>query len=132
MKIEICFTNQKMKMEVFKWVDLKKGPDTDRICIYWLRKIDSGFCFQNQENRTLNEIFFLKMKKEKKKLRHHRDSNPRRLDCQESTLQVRPLTPCYREATFKYQYNFISPLSLGARSRYLGQWRSLRISIISN
>ena len=24
MKIEICFTNQKMKMEVFEWVDLKK------------------------------------------------------------------------------------------------------------
>ena len=24
MKIEICFTNQKMKMEVFEWIDLKK------------------------------------------------------------------------------------------------------------
>ena len=45
----------------------KKGPDPDRVYIYWLRKIDSGFCFQNQENRTLNEIIFLKMKKEKKK-----------------------------------------------------------------
>ena len=44
----------------------KKGPDPDRVYIYWLRKIDSGFCFQNQENRTLNEIIFLKMKKEKK------------------------------------------------------------------
>jgi len=73
----------------------KKGPDQDRVYIYWLRKIDSGFCFQNQENRTLNEIIFPK-KKKKKKLRHYRDSNPRRLDCpdcQESTLHVRPLTP---------------------------------------
>ena len=41
----------------------KKGPDQDRVYIYWLRKIDSGFCFQNQENRTLNEIIFLKKKK---------------------------------------------------------------------
>ena len=67
MKIEICFTNQNMKMEVFEWVDLKKGPDLDRVYIYWLRKIDSEFCFQNQENKTWNEIFFLKMKKGKKK-----------------------------------------------------------------
>ena len=46
----------------------KKGPDPDRVYIYLLRKIDSGFCFQNQENKTWNEIFFLKMKKGKKKL----------------------------------------------------------------
>ena len=43
----------------------KKGPDP--VYIYWLRKIDSGFCFQNQENRTWNKIFFLNMKKGKKK-----------------------------------------------------------------
>ena len=36
----------------------KKGPDQDRVYIYWLRKIDSGFCFQKKKKELWKKKFF--------------------------------------------------------------------------